>query len=108
MNWETIAAIGMFACTALGLAGGWFARVMKGESAAESARAALAAVDIVRADLAAFKTEVAKDYASNTMITQMEERLVTAIERLGDRLDKWVDRVDQRPAPRPRATKDRL
>lgn len=108
MNWETAAAIGMFACAALGLAGGWFARVMKGENAAEAARVALAAVETVRADLAAFKTEVARDYASNRMIEQMEERLVKAIERLGDRMDAWIDRPSPRTAPRTRATKERL
>lgn len=87
--------------------GGWVLRVAKGENAADAARVALAATEAVRADLAAFKTEVAMNYASNKMIEQMEARLVGAIERLGDRLDTWVDRVGPRSAPRTRVTKER-
>lgn len=115
MPW--IIGAGALALTFMGFYGGWVTRVAKGENAAEQARIALAATETVRADLAAFKTkvatdlsafqtEVARDYASNRMIEQMEERLVKAIERLGDRLDQWVDR-NPRPAPRTRVTKDR-
>lgn len=104
MPW--LVGAGALAVAFMGFYGGWVTRVAKGESGAEAARVALAATEAVRADLAAFKTEVARDYASNRMIEHMEERLVTAIERLGDRLDSWVDRATpQRSAPRSRATK---
>lgn len=49
-------------------------------------------------ELADFKLEVAKDYATNSAIAQIEERLITAIDRLGDRLD---NHFSSRPLPRP-------
>lgn len=42
----------------------------------------------LKTDLAAFKTEVAKDYASMDMLEKFETRLLFAIDKLGDRLDK--------------------
>lgn len=42
-------------------------------------------------ELAEFKLEVAKNYATNTAIREVEERIVVAIDRLGDRLDKLID-----------------
>jgi predicted nuclease with TOPRIM domain len=84
--------------------GGWVLARYRGESAAKDAKEALAKIDAARAelharidslnaDLAAFKEHVARDYASNRMIEQMEARLVAAINRLGDRLDRAFDRV---------------
>lgn len=45
----------------------------------------------LKTDLAAFKTEVAKDYASMDTLEKFETRLLSAIDKLGDRLDKRVD-----------------
>lgn len=45
----------------------------------------------VQRELDAFKLEVAKSYATQASIHQVEERVVQAIERLGDRLDKFLD-----------------
>lgn len=44
-------------------------------------------VESVRADLAAFKLEVAKEYATNATIKEVAE----AINRLGDRLDRFLE-----------------
>lgn len=41
--------------------------------------------------IADFKLEVARNYATNSSIREVEERVVQAIERLGDRLDKFLD-----------------
>ena len=38
-----------------------------------------------------FKLEVARNYATNAAIKEVEDRIVQAIDRLGDRLDKFVD-----------------
>ena len=46
----------------------------------------------VEKDLDAYKLEVAKNYATNNAISQVEERVVQAIERLGDRLDRFLER----------------
>lgn len=45
-------------------------------------------------ELADFKLEVAKNYATNSAIREVEERIVVAIDRLGDRLDKIIDRQE--------------
>ncbi|CAI2936174.1 hypothetical protein [Aminobacter niigataensis] len=51
-------------------------------------------------ELADFKLEVAKNYATNSAIREVEERIVVAIDRLGDRLDKIIDRQDHPPGRR--------
>lgn len=87
---------------------GWVGRIIKGEAAAETAKAAMQKADQCVADLAAFKTEVARDYASTKMVEQVEFRVVAAIDRLGDRLDTVFEALmtkPSRPAPRTRTTK---
>jgi hypothetical protein len=63
-------------------------------------------VEAIRAksaqELADFKLEVAKNCATNTSIREVEERVVAAIERLGDRLDKMIDGQRSDRAARPR------
>jgi biopolymer transport protein ExbB/TolQ len=59
-------------------------------------------------ELAEFKLLVARDYATNNAIREVEERVVAAIERLGDRLDKFVEaalkeRGDRETTTPPRA-----
>ncbi|MEP9397930.1 hypothetical protein [Mesorhizobium sp. KR2-14] len=43
-------------------------------------------------ELAEFKLAVAEKYATHEALKEIEERIVGAISRLGDRLDKIVDR----------------
>jgi outer membrane protein assembly factor BamD (BamD/ComL family) len=50
-----------------------------------------ASIRAVEKDLDAYKLEVAKYYATNNAISQVEERVVQAIERLGDRLDRFLE-----------------
>lgn len=42
----------------------------------------------VKSELSAFKQEVAKDYASMATLEKFEDRLMAAIDKLGDRLDR--------------------
>ena len=42
----------------------------------------------LKSEVAAFKTEVAKDYASMATLEKFEDRLMAAIDKLGDRLDR--------------------
>ncbi|QKC99164.1 hypothetical protein EB231_34810 [Mesorhizobium sp. NZP2298] len=42
-------------------------------------------------ELDEYKLTVATNYATNNAIRLVEERVVAAIDRLGDRLDKWLD-----------------
>lgn len=90
MDWPAVVAL----CAAVGCLGGVVTKLVdyavktnKGESAAESVKTAHTRIDAVAKELGEFKTVVARDYASNRMIEQMEARLVVAINRLGDRLD---------------------
>lgn len=56
---------------------------------------ALEKADEIRAkgerELAEYKLSVAKEYATANSIRLVEERVVAAIDRLGDRLDKVLD-----------------
>lgn len=48
----------------------------------------IAALNMVIGD---FKLEVARNYATNNSIREVEQRVVDAIDRLGDRLDKFLE-----------------
>lgn len=56
-----------------------------------------ARVETVRAkgahELSEYKLLVAREYATSEAINQVEERVVEAINRLGDRFDKYFDRA---------------
>lgn len=60
-------------------------------------------IDAIREQLAAtrrhlndFQVEVAKNYTTNSVIQQVEDRLVAAINRIGDRLDQAFDKLASR------------
>ena len=53
-------------------------------------------------ELAEYKLTVAKEYATVHSIREVEERVVQAIERLGDRLDKFLDTSRAQPRSPPR------
>jgi len=46
---------------------------------------------ICKADLAAYKTEVAKDYASIAYLKDMEDRIVSRISKIEDKLDRYAN-----------------
>lgn len=70
ITWESLAYLVAMG-TALG--GVWFRMYRNAES--------------IREDLAKFKLEVAKEYATNATIKEVAE----AINRLGDRLDRFLE-----------------
>jgi uncharacterized membrane-anchored protein YhcB (DUF1043 family) len=43
-----------------------------------------------------FRVEVAKNYVTNSAIREFEERMVAAIDRLADRLDRLFERTSPR------------
>lgn len=45
-------------------------------------------IDAVKTEMSEFKQEVAKEYASMATLEKFESRLLAAIEKLGDRLDR--------------------
>mgnify|MGYP001809802348 CR=1 FL=1 len=91
-------ALGGLLLTAAGVFAGWVLRIYKGEAAAETARQAMLKAEaaderahVAMAELAAFKTEVARDYASLKTVEQVENRVVSAVDGLGIRLDRLVE-----------------
>lgn len=42
-------------------------------------------------DLAAFKLEAARRFVTDEMLVKVEERIVTAIDRLADRIDRVIE-----------------
>jgi len=44
----------------------------------------------MRKEFASFREEVAKEYVSNSTLEKFEQRLLAAVEKLGDRLDNII------------------
>lgn len=95
--------------TALGLVGGWVFKLSgrlamadaKADAAAKDANTAAITTQALRVaieqnerDLVEHRVHVAKEYVSNQTIAGLEEKLIRAIDRLGDRLDAiFADRA---------------
>lgn len=62
------------------------------EDASREAEAAIALAREANAGLARFREHVAREYTSKEAIREMEARLVSAIDRLGERFDKYIDK----------------
>lgn len=74
-------------------------RLQKADDGAQSAKtiaaAALGKVDLLSAQLAEFRVEVARDFASANDLKEVERRLVLAVDNLGARFDRMADRLDR-------------
>lgn len=91
IEWPVIAGIVMlagFLITVVVTVVKFTDRLTKAEGALEIAREAKTQADKATGDLADFKEKVAREYVTSTAIERLEERLVDAINRLGDRLDR--------------------
>lgn len=75
----------------------------RNESSARAARAvadeaklmaagASASAALTAKDLAEFRERVAREYASRDAIREMEDKLVAAMNRIGERIDRWIDK----------------
>jgi len=51
-------------------------------------------INDVRKDLAEYKENVAKEYVTQNTLEKVEVRIVEAINKLGDRLDRMLERRD--------------
>jgi hypothetical protein len=82
--------------TIIAMGGGAFAAFVslrtKAESTAKTAEAAAAKAAEVEREFHKFQLEVATKYATTSAIAEVEQRVVDAINRLGDRLDKFLTR----------------
>ena len=70
------------------------AKAKAAELAAQNANVAVAAagleVERLKADLVDHRVDVAKEYVSKDTLASLENRIVEAINRLGDRFDKML------------------
>lgn len=106
IEWPVIAGIVMlagFLITVIVTVVKFTDRLTKAEGAVEMSREAKAQADKAATDLANFKEKVARDYVTNTAIERLEEKLVEAINRLGDRLDRAFDGRQATRTTRPKA-----
>lgn len=81
------------------VAGSYAVTKYRGERAEQAAEAATKLALAVQAELTAFRLEASRRFVTDEMLMKVEERVVEAINRLGDRLD----RVLEMPRPRGRS-----
>lgn len=62
------------------------------ETAVKAAETAAAKASDIEREFHKFQLEVATKYATTNAIAEVEQRVVDAINRLGDRLDKFLTR----------------
>lgn len=93
-----IGVIAAVVAAGLALIGFWMRlseKVTKAEGRADAAHAVAASAEqeakLNAFALAEFKEKVARDYVSHESMRQMEDRLVGAIDRLADRMDKLFE-----------------
>ena len=94
LSWQELAAIIVMATFMMGLGAAIWRmadRISKGDADVE------ARSDIkhskAAADLSAFREYVAREYVAKESLRELEDRLVAAIERLGDRLDRILEKT---------------
>lgn len=99
MDWGLIVAVLALALTALGGLVTWVVRFTKAENSSETARNALTKAEALEKELAGFRVEVARNYATAAMVTAVAGQMEAAVNRLADRLDRILE---ARVAPTPR------
>ena len=52
-------------------------------------------IDVLTADLAAYKLVVASQHPTEKELNDSETRLTSAINRLTDRIDRWLEKQDR-------------
>lgn len=91
MDWGLVVAVLTLCLGALGGLVAWVVRFTKAESSSETAREALRKTESLEKELSDFRVAVARDYATAAMVAAVEGRVVAAIDRLGDRLDRILE-----------------
>jgi len=98
MEWPAIAALGTVGAFGIAFATFWIkfgGRIGKAESEASDARRAAKEADekatLLSAAFSLYREQVAREYIHREVMREVEDRLTAAIERLGDRLDRFVE-----------------
>jgi hypothetical protein len=97
-EWPAIAALASSGGFAVSFAVFWLkfgTRIGKAESeataASSGAKDALDRVGRLGASFSTYREQVARDYIQREAMREVEDRLTAAIDRLGDRLDRFVE-----------------
>ena len=87
---------------AIAILGFWMtlsARLAKAEitslEAKEDAKEANAKATLLSASFSLYREQIAREYIHREVMREVEDRLTQAIERLGDRLDRVLERSDK-------------
>jgi len=98
LEWPAVAAFASTGGFAVSFAVFWLtfgARIGKVETEAgaanSEARDALERVAKLGTSFSTYREQVARDYIHREMMREVEDRLAAAIDRLGDRLDRFVE-----------------
>jgi biopolymer transport protein ExbB/TolQ len=111
MSWAGVAAIAMIAGFGLSFATFWLTfggRIARSEleaklssklaeeamkAAREAAKESVEKIAIMQAAFGLYREQVAREYIHREVMREVEDRLTQAIDRLGDRLDRFVETV---------------
>jgi hypothetical protein len=98
LEWPAIAAFASLGGFAVSFAVFWLtfgSRIGKAETEATAANTeakdALDKVNILGASFSLYREQVARDYIHREVMREVEDRLTAAIDRLGDRLDRFIE-----------------
>lgn len=99
-QWFTLGA--SLTVPALAILGFWMAissRLTKAEITADDAKQdaeeANQKATLLSASFALYREQIAREYIHREVMREVEDRLTQAIERLGDRLDRVLERTDK-------------
>lgn len=89
LDWGSLFSVLTTLVTLIGAVGGVWWRLHSNIQNEKEAR--ILADAKTAAELAEFRLKAAETYATNAAIKDVEEKVVGAIERLGDRLDRFLE-----------------
>ena len=99
VDWGAIAAIATVAGFGLAFGGFWLkfgSRLANAEAtsheAKEDAKEANEKATLLSASFSLYREQIAREYIHREVMREVEDRLTQAIERLGDRLDRVLER----------------
>jgi hypothetical protein len=99
-SWVTFGA--SLIVPAIAIIGFWMAfasRLTKAEvmadEAKEDAKEANSKATLLSASFSLYREQIAREYIHREVMREVEDRLTQAIERLGDRLDRVLERSDK-------------
>lgn len=102
MDWQIVAALGTAGGFTLAFATFWIrfgSRISTAESVATEAQKASDhsrdQLAILTAQFSLYREQIAREYIHREVMREVEERLTQAIDRLGDRLDRVLERSDR-------------